>query len=703
MTVDQRGAGSHAAPAKDRHRVALNVVAYFRSRPELLVALAPGLLALAIGIYQLSLPGVLFGVHGYSNGIGYDDGVYMGASLRLVHGVIPYRDFVLLHPPGVPLLLAPISALGNVVGTHEAFGLARVLTIAVVALNASLAAFAVRYRGITAMLTAGTALACFPLAVAADQTVYLEPYVVFFCLLGAVLMFQSGRIAGSRRLWFAGLSLGFAAACKVWAIIPIAVALAFCLPAWRNRVRPLAVGVVVGVAVPCLPFFAIAPGNFVHQVVSDQLSRVAPGASLPASERLLMLTGLSGLTWIHAHTWMALLVGIVLVAFVVLAYLLPTRTKIPADWFILALAVLSTVEMFITQSFSDHYAYFPAAFIAMVVGIAVARLIEAFKVFEAPRLKRVAGLGVPLCLVVLAASLLVPQQLSYAGTYLSQSEDPSLILDSLIPPGSCVLADEVSYTIAANRFNSGGAGCPEVIDGFGVWIADGLGAPPYEGPVPPQFVAMWGQALSKADYVVLVVTYYYDDYFPWTAQLTSWFGSNFKLLYSQTGLYVYQHVKHTPPPGSASSTTANQEVSAGLAAERSGNTSLAFSDFEAAAAADPNNLYAHYDLGYIYQQRGDSTDALTQYRRALSIDPKFDDALYNLGVLEAPTNPAGAIQYYKQDLNVNPKNAAANFNLGILLIKQGQASEGDSYVETGLSLNPALSADIPPGITVPSH
>ena len=387
-----------------------------------------------------------------------------------------------------------------------------------------------------------------------------------------------------------------------------------------------------------------------------------------------MLTGLSGLTWIHAQTWLAILVGLVLVVFVVLAYVVPRPSRLPADWFLLVMAVLSTVEMFFTQSFSDHYTYFPAAFLATVVGIAVARVIGAFNESRAPTIGRMATLGIPLCLVVVAASFLVPQQLSYAGTYLSTAEDPSSILDSLIPSGSCVLADEVSYTIAADRFNSDGSGCPSVIDGFGVWIADGPGPPPYQGAYPPKFVAMWSQALNKADYVVLVVTYYYDDYFPWTTKLSSWFGSNFKLLYSQTGLYVYEHVRHTPPPSTANSATASQLISAGLAAERSGDTARAFSDFQAAAADDPSNLYAHYDLGYVYQERGDSTDALAQYRRALSIDPKFSDALYNLGVLEAQSNPASAIEYYKQDLKVNPKNASANFNLGVLLIRQGQIS-----------------------------
>ncbi len=187
----------------------------------------------------------------------------MGAALRLVHGAVPYRDFVLLHPPGVPLLLVPFVSLGSLIGgSHVAFGLARIVTIVVSASNASLAAVAVRYRGIGAMLVAGTALACFPLAPAANQTVYLEPFLVFFCLIGVCVMFQNGSPAGPWRLALAGVAFGLAAACKVWGIIPIAVAIALCLPHWRSRVRPLALGVLVGVGVPCLPFFLAAPGAF---------------------------------------------------------------------------------------------------------------------------------------------------------------------------------------------------------------------------------------------------------------------------------------------------------------------------------------------------------------------------------------------------------------------------------------------------------
>ena len=153
---------------------------------------------------------------------------------------------------------------------------------------------------------------------------------------------------------------------------------------------------------------------------------------------------------------------------------------------------------------------------------------------------------------------------------------------------------------------------------------------------------------------------------------------------------------------SGPSGTANQLVDAGLAAESAGNVNQAFADYQAAAAKDPNNQYAPYDLGYIYQQRGDTKDAAAEYRQALLIDPKFGDALYNFGVLETPIDPASAISYFRQDLAVAPTNASANFNLGVLLIKQGETTEGDSYVQTGINLNPALASDLPAGISLPT-
>jgi len=60
-----------------------------------------------------------FGIALFSNGglgglYGYDAGVYYGAADALIHGRVPYRDFILLHPPLLMLVLTPFAALGRI-------------------------------------------------------------------------------------------------------------------------------------------------------------------------------------------------------------------------------------------------------------------------------------------------------------------------------------------------------------------------------------------------------------------------------------------------------------------------------------------------------------------------------------------------------------------------------------------------------------
>ncbi len=92
------------------------------SRPGVVIALAAILalaLALALRVFQLSRPGYLSGF------TQYDDGVYFGNALRLVHGAIAYRDFAMVQPPGSMLLIAgrhtataSLAALSNVTSTN---------------------------------------------------------------------------------------------------------------------------------------------------------------------------------------------------------------------------------------------------------------------------------------------------------------------------------------------------------------------------------------------------------------------------------------------------------------------------------------------------------------------------------------------------------------------------------------------------------
>ncbi len=509
-------------------------------------AIVPGVVALGVCIYQLSLPNVLFGFH-YSTGNGYDDGVYLGAALRLVNGVLPYRDFVLLHPPGVPLLMTPIAVLGHIFGTRDAMALARLVTALVAAVSAALAAVAVRHWGIGAMVIAGTTLACYPLAVAADHTLLLEPYLVCFCLIGMIAMFTGGEIASSHRLVVAGIAFGFAGAIKVWAIVPILVAFAVCLPRWK-AVRALALGTICGFVLPCLPFAVMAPRAFFHDVFVVQLAQAAPGtAGAPNSLRLLQLTGFWGISFLHSKTALALCVSVALVIFVALVYGWKPRSNTRADWFLLGSASGATTVMFLPHDFFDHYAYFPAAFVAMLVGSCFSRAVRACGTRDPRFIGRLGALVIPLVVSLLAMAVLVPEQLSFARSYLSSPINPGPTVSKFIPPGACVVSNVASVTIIGNRFDPAGKGCPAVVDPFGVEVA----TLPTHRPRNPTsylkpFVATWGQWLNRADDVVLISGG--DSSIPWTPELAAWFNRNFRLLQSLPNTFVYEHIGHAPPP-----------------------------------------------------------------------------------------------------------------------------------------------------------
>src|SRR3954454_24103846 len=79
-------------------------------------------------------------LHGYGLGAlgNYDDGVHFAAAIGLVHGLLPYRDFLLLHPPGVALLLAPFAWLADLLGEPDAMMVARLCWMALAGLNAVL-------------------------------------------------------------------------------------------------------------------------------------------------------------------------------------------------------------------------------------------------------------------------------------------------------------------------------------------------------------------------------------------------------------------------------------------------------------------------------------------------------------------------------------------------------------------------------------
>ena len=155
-----------------------------------LVILVSTLLALGVRVFTLTRPGFL------TQSTEYDDGGYLGAAIRMSQGILPYRDFAFVQPPGILLLMAPAALLSRWTSTVAGLGLARLLTVAASTACIPLAGRLVRHRG--ALVTALTCgfLAIYPPDIATAHTLLLEPWMNLLCLIGVNLAFRDGKLAG---------------------------------------------------------------------------------------------------------------------------------------------------------------------------------------------------------------------------------------------------------------------------------------------------------------------------------------------------------------------------------------------------------------------------------------------------------------------------------------------------------------------------
>ena len=511
-----------------------------------LVAVLVAVFGVGAGIvfHNLSVGHALFGL------TEYDDGAYFGAAMHFVNGQMPYRSFDLVQPPGIALITAPIALLVGPGDPRLGLGIARILTGVVVGLDALLVAWILRHRGLLAALAGGMLFAIYPPSYESDHTLMLEPYLVLFCLISVALAFSSGRLASDRRLFFAGLALGFAGTVKLFAV---AVALAFGLVlVWRHRsaLRPLVLGALIGFVVPCLPFFVAAPHAFIHDVFSSQLSRntVAPS---PFVARLAPLVGLTNVvsykvlpTGANAPwTWLA---GGLLALVSTLGTLIPAmmRRASALSIFAFVAAVLSFVMVLIPQQFYVHYDELAAAFFCLVLGGVVGSLTDLARMWpratmaptgsgrsRAPRFAAKPALGVVGALVILALTATVVHiESNYQAGKIARFGDPGRSLDRAIPKGSCVISDATSLLIIANRMNFS-PGCPVMVDATGTWLAYAPLHPPQRNRrevMNPTLVTLWRHLFEHSNYAVFAGAKAFRV--PFTPSLISWFNDHFQLV-----------------------------------------------------------------------------------------------------------------------------------------------------------------------------
>lgn len=96
-----------------------------------------------------------------------------------------------------------------------------------------------------------------------------------------------------------------------------------------------------------------------------------------------------------------------------------------------------------------------------------------------------------------------------------------------------------------------------------------------------------------------------------------------------------------------------------------------------------------YDLGFVLDQTGRTSEAVVQYQQALERNPNHRDALNNLAVdLARQGKMDQAVQTLERLVRLDPGNAEAHTNLGALLLAQGARDRAAREFEQALQVNP---------------
>lgn len=134
-------------------------------------------------------------------------------------------------------------------------------------------------------------------------------------------------------------------------------------------------------------------------------------------------------------------------------------------------------------------------------------------------------------------------------------------------------------------------------------------------------------------------------------------------------------------------------LDSGVEAHLKGDLETARSLYLTALEREPNNKFAHYNLGLLAQKAGDPAEAEARYGKAMSVDPFFLPAIYNLAVLKENLGEnQRAAELYRRAIEVHPNHAAPHFRLGVLLgTKLSQPEEGGQEILKAALLDPRIA------------
>jgi tetratricopeptide (TPR) repeat protein len=109
---------------------------------------------------------------------------------------------------------------------------------------------------------------------------------------------------------------------------------------------------------------------------------------------------------------------------------------------------------------------------------------------------------------------------------------------------------------------------------------------------------------------------------------------------------------------------------------------------EKIAAAKPNEAMPYFELGFAYSGLNKNPEAIAQYRRAISLDPKLAPAHLNLGISLLDSDAAAAAESFQHAVDLLPGQPRPVYLLGEALERSGKRSEAIEQYRAAASLAP---------------
>lgn len=388
------------------------------------------------------------GIHGI---MGYDCGVYFAGADALLHGRLPYRDFTMVHPPGITLTVAPFAALTNVMTDWHAFVVATLAFCLIGATNAVLVVRVCLRLGIAprGAFVAGLFYAAWYGSISAEFQVKLEPLGNLLLLCGLLALLRDQRRSTRWSAVLAGAIVGLPMAVKIWWVIPVVL-----IGVWhgmrRHSVRAtgaVLLGAAASVAAVCLPFFLADPSGMWQSVISGQLGRPA---TVPIVGRLAALSTVPDLLT-HLTSWQRSLAALAFVAFLcgaaAFAWWGSRRAR-----FLVLITLVQLGVLLAAPSWFAYYSDYLAVGLAVTIGAAAV----------APRREHLARTPAT---AVTALVLVITTLVTIAGTEAAVRYPGAAALTRAVRNERCVMSNTPTVLIRLDALSRGlAAGCPNWID-----------------------------------------------------------------------------------------------------------------------------------------------------------------------------------------------------------------------------------------------